>query len=612
MTLSNMSSLNNSIRFLLNEVARSSRSPAASRRYQHITEHLAYFEQATQLQIFQELLCTRPPEPKLPENVLGDIDSVLRSQLDHKVLTLANTIPHVAIKNGVRLALWRGDITTLTNVAAIVNAANSQGLGCFQPTHRCIDNVIHARAGPRLRDACHQIMKSRGADLPVGEAFVTEGYCLPARHVVHVVGPQLSRGAQPTEDETRQLAKCYTSVLEAVEKLDGVDYGRKTVAFCGISTGLFSFPAERAAMIAVDTVCSWLEARRDTSITDVIFNTFTEEDNAIYQSTFKTLPGAWEDSCPSRIPPPAIRCPSINDARKWLGEADTVLITAGAGFSAATGLDYNSKSLFSKHFPAFKKRHGLSTLYSVFGFDGWDSEQDRWGYYFTHLTMVKNRPRSETYDTLLSWLGTFGDKAHVRTSNADGLFLTHDWPADQLSTPQGSYAVLQCLEDCRPDATMPSEPFRQAALPHIDPATQQLTDPTKVPVCRFCGGKMFICVRAGSWFNETPFRKGEVEWKRFRETIREGSQKVVILELGVGMSTPGVLRWPDEELVAMHSERTVKLIRIGMGDESGVPSDLEEQGLATSINGDIAVVVKELLYQEPAGFDLMEEIVTAP
>ncbi|KAH7374658.1 hypothetical protein B0T11DRAFT_322784 [Plectosphaerella cucumerina] len=591
-----MSPLSRIIRHLLSEGVRNRRSSALSRRYQQIKDHLDHFEQATQLQILQELLCSRLPLPKLPVDVLEDIDTVLISQRSQKVLTLADTIPSIATFNRqakTRLALWRGDITTLTNITAIVNAANSQGLGCFQPTHRCIDNVIHSRAGPRLRDECHEVMTSRESDLPVGEAFVTEGYCLPAEHVVHVVGPQLSPGTKPTPEEAKQLASCYTSVLDAVETLPALESGRKIVAFCGISTGLFSFPAERAARIAVDTVCSWFEDKPESTITDIIFNTFTEEDLAIYQTTLKHLPTNWTAPPSQPVLAPEIHCQSIDVARNWLSEADTVLVSAGAGFSAATGLDYNSKALFSKYLPAFKK-HGLSTLFSVFGFDGWDSEQDRWGYYFNHLTMVKQWPRSETYDVLLSWLRKFGTNAHVRTSNADGLFLAHDWPEEQLSTPQGSYAVLQCLDNCRPAATVPTEAYRKAALPFLDPVTQQLTNPEKVPLCRFCGGKMFICVRAGSWFNETPFKEGEVQWRKFRDSVREGTGKVVILELGVGMSTPGVLRWPNEEL-ALRSRGNVKLVRLGMGDEAGVGPDLEAAGLGTSVNGDISMVIKKLL-----------------
>ncbi|KAM0328011.1 hypothetical protein ACHAQA_005410 [Verticillium albo-atrum] len=601
-----MTDLENAVYFLLDESARARPSKPQSRQHGHhkhhydqIRDHLEHLERSTQLRILHELLCMRTPATDLPPHVLDIIDGILIGERANKVLTLADTIPPLAsLSNAAstKIALWRGDITTLSNVSAIVNAANGQGLGCFQPSHRCIDNVIHAAAGPRLRDECYQTMTKRLADLAPGESIVTKGYCLPSQHVVHVVGPQLAPQSEPTANEKKQLAACYVSALEAVEALPTLDSGRKIVAFCCISTGLFSFPAAPAATIAVDTVDQWLGQHPGTTVTDIIFNTFTEVDERIYQKTLETLPEGWTPQRLPReiLPTPEIECQSIETARDWLASADTILITVGAGFSAAAGLDYNSKSLFSRNFPAFKKRHGLSTLYSVFGFDGWSSEEDRWGYYFTHLSMVKNWPRSELYDGLLSWLRKSGAKAHIRTSNADGLFLAHDWPAENLSTPQGSYAVLQCLANCRPEATTPSEPLRLAAVPSLDGFSQQLTDSSKVPRCQYCQSKMFICVRAGSWFNEVPFEGGEENWKQFRSHVRRGAKQTVILELGVGMSTPGVLRWPNEDLVRKSGGR-VKLVRLGMGPETGVDSDLEVVRLATSVNGDIAVAMKKLL-----------------
>jgi NAD-dependent SIR2 family protein deacetylase len=325
----------------------------------------------------------------------------------------------------------------------------------------------------------------------------------------------------------------------------------------------------------------------------VIFNTFTEDDDAYYQEALKRFSDNTQAQIDQNPQLPRVLCPSLETAREWLTSADCIIVSAGAGFSAATGLDYTSKSLFSQHFPAFTKR-GLSTLYSVFGYQGWRSEEDRWGYYFTHLNMVKNWPRSDLYDTLLSWLHSRGVDTHTRTTNADGLFLAHGWPAEKLSTPQGSYAVFQCLDDCRPEAVVPSAPYIEAAASCLDPTTQQLTDPSKVPRCRFCGGKMSICVRAGSWFNDTPFKNGELAWKAFRQSNLKSAKRAVILELGVGENTPGVLKWPNEDLVA-RSEGRVTLVRLGLGPSAIVPSDLEASGSAIAVNGDLKVSIKELL-----------------
>lgn len=95
------------------------------------------------------------------------------------------------------MRLWQGDITRL-KVDAIVNAANSQMLGCFVPHHRCIDNAIHSAAGMELRAECDSIMKHQGHSEPTGKAKITRGYNLPANWVIHTVGP-IVYGPQPTD-----------------------------------------------------------------------------------------------------------------------------------------------------------------------------------------------------------------------------------------------------------------------------------------------------------------------------------------------------------------------------------------------------------------------------
>lgn len=391
-------------------------------------------------------------------------------------------------------------------------------------------------------------------------------------------------------------------MLSAVEALPAAADGRKIVALCGISTGLFAFPAREAADTAVLAVAEWLEGHEGTTVTDVIFDTFTDEDTAIYKETLARVPQGRAAWSPARLsagdtPRPLAQCSSLGRARAWLESADAVLISAGAGLSASDGLDYTSPALFARHFPGFL-RYGLRTLYSVFGFTGWPTEQVRWGYYFTHLAMVRAWPASDMYRTLISWLGRSGKDGHVRTSNADGLFLANGLDPERLSTPQGAYAVLQCLNNCRPDATVPSAPLVEAAHPALDPVSQVLNEPDMVPVCQFCGGKMSICVRAGDWFNEVPFQDGEARWEQFRrETVLGGEKTTVILELGAGMSTPGVLRWPNEDLVARGRGR-VKLVRVGLGPETAVPWSQDEAGLAISIDSDISAVVRELFSKE--------------
>ena len=178
------------------------------------------------------------------------------------------------------MSLWQGDITRL-QVDAIVNAANSQMLGCFVPMHTCIDNCIHTFAGVQLRAECNRQMTllrrkyGRDYEQPTAVPMLTEGYNLPAKKVVHIVGPIVQGRLTPAHE--RALADCYTNTLELC-----MENGLQTVAFCCISTGVFRFPNQRAAEIAVQTVGDWLSAHKG-KIRQVIFNVFKDEDKAYYE-----------------------------------------------------------------------------------------------------------------------------------------------------------------------------------------------------------------------------------------------------------------------------------------------------------------------------------------
>ncbi|GLB04986.1 hypothetical protein AtubIFM57258_011015 [Aspergillus tubingensis] len=567
--------------------------------HQHDIASIESVDSWAQLRLMKQLLCVRHPRQPLSPSLLQGVDQVLLEERANRLHIDAASIPALPTPSSeplpATLHLWQGDITTLDGVTAITNPANEQMLGCFQPAHRCLDNVIHTRAGPRLREECFQQMAQGQRILPVGQARATKGYCLPAPHVIHTVGPQLdAEQPVPTTHQRQQLQQCYEAILDVAESLPASDPQGKTIVLCGISTGLFAFPVEEAASIAVRSVLNWLRRRQHTSITNIIFNTFTDTDTAVYKQTLKEL----YYPAPSLVPPPQVHGSSLDQAKAWLAAADTIVISCGAGISAATGLDYTSTTLFDRHFPSFKQ-YQLRRLYDTFGRTNrdWPSESVRWGFYFSHLAMVRRWPRSSLYTSLLEWLALrfSSDRVHVRTSNADGLFVAHGLPEAQLSTPQGQYAFLQCLGNCRPDAVFPSAPYLDAVLPYLDPHTQAVTAQDRIPTCSFCGGDMSICVRAGNWFNERPFAPGETRWHQFREAfLTDLTRNVVILELGVGLSTPGVLRWNNEELVEQ-SDGRVRLVRAGLGDAVQVPGELAAAQLATSIEGDLLDVVRAIV-----------------
>lgn len=227
-----------------------------------------------------DLLTVRPPGP-LPEPVVPVLDALLggereaRGAVDPGELpTVAEVFPGTAYLTADRTVLWRGDITTLA-ADAIVNAANSALLGCFVPGHACIDNAIHAAAGPRLRDDCDAIVRAQGRPEPVGAAQVTRGYHLPARFVLHTVGPAVQ--GSPAGAHAEALASSYRACLDAAASLAEI----RTLAFCSISTGVFGYPKEAAAPVALATVAGWLEAHPDR-FDRVVFDVYGAADEAVY------------------------------------------------------------------------------------------------------------------------------------------------------------------------------------------------------------------------------------------------------------------------------------------------------------------------------------------
>ena len=222
-----------------------------------------------QRDLLRALMNVRSPEA-LATEVLDIQDVYLQQRLvERGGATDAGTLPYRG-----RVAIWRGDITLL-KADAIVNAANSQMLGCFAPGHRCIDNAIHTYAGMQLRLACANLMDEQGHEEPTAHVKVTPAFNLPSSYVFHTVGP-IVPNHKPGPREELLLRRCYTSCLEEAtsQKLD-------TLAFCCISTGVFGYPQQAAARVAIDAVRHHLD-HNDPDL-KVIFNVFLASDESIYR-----------------------------------------------------------------------------------------------------------------------------------------------------------------------------------------------------------------------------------------------------------------------------------------------------------------------------------------
>lgn len=226
--------------------------------------------------LLRALMNVRPHAPVAAE-VLTVQDAYLAERLRERGGAVdAAALPPVDAADPVlsRVALWRGDITLLA-ADAVVNAANDQMLGCFVPGHSCIDNAIHTYAGMQLRLECARLMAAQGRAEPTGQVKATPAHNLPSGLVFHTVGP-IVRDSRPTPREEVLLARCYRACLaEATRR------GLKTLAFCCISTGIFGFPQEEAARIALDAVLEHL-THTDHRL-KVIFDVFLPSDECIYQ-----------------------------------------------------------------------------------------------------------------------------------------------------------------------------------------------------------------------------------------------------------------------------------------------------------------------------------------
>ena len=240
--------------------------------------------QAEKHDLYQTLVNIRQPKDISDEYIHYE-NNYLQKLLENSIVTSCDEISLISevyhdnrLENSDKLALWQGDITKL-KVDVIVNAANSRGLGCFVPLHKCIDNQINTYAGIKLRLECNEYMKTINYHLDTSEVFITGAYNLPSSHVIHTVGPIIT-GSVTTEDKTL-LKKCYINSLELAKK-----YGIRNIAFPCISTGEFKYPKIDACKCVLKCVDKYLDDNRN-SFDKIIFNLYSDEDVMIYERYIK-------------------------------------------------------------------------------------------------------------------------------------------------------------------------------------------------------------------------------------------------------------------------------------------------------------------------------------
>ena len=207
---------------------------------------------------------------ELPSEFYKVQDEYLQEVLSAKGITRLEDLTEI----DENIYLWQGDITTL-KVDSIVNAANKALVGCLIPLHRCIDNAIHTQAGLQLRKECDDIIKSQGSFEKTGQAKITAGYNLPAKHVIHTVGPIIYRVVE--DDDKELLVSSYRNCLKLA-----LENNLESIAFCCLSTGEFRFPNDLAAEIAVAEVKKFFR-ENPTADLKVVFNVFKDLDKKLYE-----------------------------------------------------------------------------------------------------------------------------------------------------------------------------------------------------------------------------------------------------------------------------------------------------------------------------------------
>ncbi|MFF6804506.1 NAD-dependent protein deacetylase of SIR2 family [Streptomyces sp. NPDC012616] len=273
---------------------------------------------------------------------------------------------------------------------------------------------------------------------------------------------------------------------------------------------------------------------------------------------------------------PVSTAPPRETIRAWVEEADRVLIAAGAGLSAAAGYDYGDTDRFRELFPALYGL-GLRSRYLL----GAPLPADMmWGYWAVHIDDIRyGTEPNPLYQTLRELVG---DRDHwVMTSNVDALFARNGFEADRVFTPQGDYGRFQCTVPCSRE-TWSSRPFLDTILAAYDRETGRVADPRALPSCPRCGADVFPNVRVGPEFVDDaylPAGRQLVQWLDNAPT----DSTLLVLEIGAGFNTPGVIRLPMENLVRQTPR--ARLVRINP-DHADVPSDLGERALPVPLGAD--------------------------
>lgn len=243
----------------------------------------------------------------------------------------------------------------------------------------------------------------------------------------------------------------------------------------------------------------------------------------------------------------------IKTARQKLHEADAVVIGAGAGLSAAAGLDYSGPA-FKKEFADYIAKYGFPDLYSS-SFYNFPTEEERWARWARHIDYARFRPAAfPLYHELLDLVKD--SNYFVITTNVDSQFRKAGFNPDKVFEVQGDYGLMQCAVGCHPKVYSDKDTVEEI-LKHSHDLT---VDSKYVPSCPVCGGDMDVHVRKNQYFvQDESWYKSAERYEKFIERYAEKG-KVALLELGIGYNTPAIIRDPFEQITYHNPQAT--LIRL--------------------------------------------------
>lgn len=245
----------------------------------------------------------------------------------------------------------------------------------------------------------------------------------------------------------------------------------------------------------------------------------------------------------------------IDEVRQVLNESEGILIGAGAGLSAAAGIDYSGPA-FHKEFSDFISKYGFTDLYTS-AFYTFPSEEERWAYWAKHVDFARLKPDGlPLYRELFELV--INKEYFIITTNVDGQFPKAGFSPDRLFEMQGDYAYIQCSRGCHPKRYYSGDLMRKMVANIKDCKVPS----ELVPSCPVCGGLMDINIRKDQYFVQDDHWHEQAQ--RYKEVIKSlGTKRWVLLEIGVGFNTPTIIRFPFEEFSRSEG---IPLIRINTKD----------------------------------------------